>query len=108
MIGKQTYSLPQQVWKPTANGQGFQFATTSVEITAMKLATGTSAGHVSFYDNATGQQSNLVWVLDSSTTYDDSQVFPNPLFFKKGVYAVIDVGGTFNCEVCVAGIPNQL
>ena len=108
MIAKQTYSLPQPVWEPTANGQGHLFATSSVEITALKLVSGGSAALVKIYDSASANANNLRWILDSSTTYDDNQVFSNPLFFKNGVYAVIEQGGNFNCSVCVAGIPNQL
>jgi len=63
---------------------------------------------VKIYDRASASTTNLRWILDSSTTYDDNQVFSNPLFFKNGVYAVIEQGGNFNCSVCVAGIPNQL
>jgi hypothetical protein len=105
MSVKQTYALPQAVWQPTADGQAFQFTNHSIEITALKLTSGGGAAHVSFYDNGNGTKQNLRWVLDSSTAYDDCQVFPNPLFFKNGVYAVIDQGGNTNSEICLAGIP---
>ena len=110
MASKQTYSK-SIVWQPGVEGNtAKQLVTSGRELTVLALKSGAGAAVVSFYDSnvATTNYADLKWVLDCSTTDTDSQVFPNPLFFKKGVYAVLDQGVGSNPIVCLGYIPDQV
>lgn len=79
-------------------------ATSSITVSKLKLISTGGSAHVSVYDNANSQAnpSDLKWVLDSSLQTNDSDTFPNPLHFTKGVYLVCDDGFAFSPQVCIA------
>jgi hypothetical protein len=110
MVDKQTYSEPITVWSPDTEGNTVkQIATSPREITNLKLVASGGAAHIDLYDNAAGGTSpnDLVWTLDASTTANDSDLFVNPLFFKKGIYAVLTQGTGFNPQLSLAIIPDK-
>ena len=105
MIIKNTYAI-SGTWKPSTAEQAKQLAG-SCEVSAVKLAAGGGSAVVALYNgNKAGDAipANLQWFLDASTTDVDAQIFPNPLRFEKGVYAVCEQGWDFNPVVCIARI----
>jgi len=105
MICKQTTSI-SGVWKPSTSETSKKLAG-PCEITALKLAAGGGASVVAIYNGSSSADvipANLAWVLDASTTDIDSQVFPNPISFSKGVFAVVEQGADFNPMVCISKV----
>jgi hypothetical protein len=91
------------VWKPTA-GEPAKKLAGPCEVTNLKLASGAGAAYVAFYDGSSAGDatpSNLKWVLDSSTTFGDSDQFDG-LVFNKGVWAVCEQGIGLEPAVCIA------
>ena len=84
-----------------------QVATSSREITKLKLVSVGGSAHVSVYDNANSEANpaELKWVLDSSLNVNDTDDFFNPLHFQRGVYMVCDDGFAFSPQVCITYIP---
>jgi hypothetical protein len=106
---KSTYSKGY-IWKPGATDTTKQIATVSKEVTAMKLIGSGGSAVVALYDtrNRETDDNHLRWVLDASTTYNDTQSFPNPLVFEKGIYAVLEQGVGTNPILCMAAIPTSV
>src|SRR3990167_7956454 len=111
MAAKQTYGKGI-VWKPDLEGNTTkQIATAGREIFALGLKAGGASAAVAFYDAKSAGDANYtnqVWFLDASTTDSDSQVFPNPLFFKEGIYAVLEQGTGGNPVICIEYFPDQV
>lgn len=102
MIGKITYSIPG-IWRIT-DGERSKKLAGNCEITALKLSSGSGAAFVSIYDipddNYAGK--TPVWVLDCSTTDNDTCIFPSPLLFKNGLYAVCEQGWDLGAYVSLS------
>ena len=103
---KQTYSKPVTVWNPDLGGPTSKIvASSSVEVSHLKLVASGGAAHIDLYNNATtNNPTDLVWSLDASTTANDDNDFANPLLFSKGIFAVLTQGSGFNPQLCVATI----
>lgn len=78
------------------NGGGKKIAGPS-ELSSIKLTGNGSSGYVEIYDandSSGATYTNLKWVLDSSVSTDDSNFFPAPINFAKGIYVVLNQGAT--------------
>lgn len=103
MIVKNTYSNGG-VWRPDIDGgaSGRKLAG-PCEVSFLKLIGSGAAATVAIYDSNDGSQlMNPKWYLDASTAYDDTNPFPNPLAFRRGVWAVLEQGTGTNSIVCIA------
>lgn len=105
---KQTYALPV-VWQPDREGNtAKQIASSGREVSALSLVASGAAATVELYDGQSDNPTDLRWVLDSSQQDTDRQQFANPLFFKKGIYAKLVTGASFNPVLCLAIISDQV
>jgi hypothetical protein len=118
MAYKQTYAQPN-IWQPdvddndtTANGVPAKaVATSGIEVAFLKLSTGGGSAVVSVHDCAAASeitQNNKKWVLDTSTTDNDINPFPNPLNFKKGMVFVLEQGSGNNPVISYSIIPSSV
>lgn len=92
------------IWKPTTDEPAKKIGGPN-EVTALSLKSGGGSAVISIYDSADSggaTPTNLKWVLDSATTGNDNQSFPDPIIFRKGMYAVCEQGLNFNPILCVA------
>jgi len=103
---KQTYSTPVTVWNPDVEGSTSKtIASSSIEVTHLKLVASGGSAHVDLYDNnSSANPTDLVWSMDASTTANDDNDFANPLLFKKGIFAVLTQGSGFNPQLSLARI----
>ena len=103
---KQTYSKPVTVWNPDLEGvTSKKIASSSVEVSHLKLVASGGSAHVDLYNNATtNNPTDLVWAMDASTTTNDDNDFANPLLFSKGIFAVLTQGAGFNAQLSIATI----
>lgn len=105
---KQTYSTPITVYEPDKEGNTKVIASSGREVAFLKLVASGGSAHIELYDNpTTANPTDLVWVMDASTSCNDVNPFPNPLFFKKGIYAKLTQGAGFNAKLCLAYISSQ-
>lgn len=106
---KQTYSTGA-IWDPDTEGStSKQIASAGREVTALKLATTESGSALVYlYDSASGTETDLKWIMDSPSDLPDSQVFPNPLNFRNGIYAVLKQGQNLGAILCIAVIHDQV
>lgn len=92
------------VWKPSAAEPSKKIGGPN-EVTALSLKSGKGASTVSLYDASDSSGAilaNLKWVLDAATTGNDNQSFPSPIIFRKGIFAVCEIGLDFDPILCVA------
>ena len=103
MITKSTFATPG-VWRITSTVPAKKLAG-PCEISALKLSSGNTAAFVALYDGVDSSciiDSNLLWVLDCSTTTNDQSIFPNPIRVTKGVYAVCEDGSQDSPFLCIS------
>ena len=107
---KQTYSVPATVWNPDVEGSTSKtIASSSVEVSHLKLVASGGSAHVDLYDNnSSANPTDLVWSMDASTTANDDNSFPNPLLFRKGIFAVLTQGSGFNPQLSIAIISSAV
>lgn len=109
MSSLQTYS-DAGIWKITLAVPDKQLAGPT-EVSVLKLSSaGGGAAFVTIYDsfNLSGCTPTAAkWILDTSSSGVDTTNFPNPLRFKKGVYAVCEDGAGLNPQLAIATIPSS-
>lgn len=116
MSQKQTYGKSvvyrpdTEAW-PTTNGfVSKTVATSGREIAALGLKSGGPAA-VRFHNcltPAAATPANERWFLETSATVNDSQIFPNPIFFNVGLTIVIEQGAGLNPVICLEYIPSDV
>lgn len=108
MADKATYSK-SIVWKPDFEGvTAKQIATSGREVVNLKLVCGGASAHIDLYDSSAGTKDDLRWTMDVSQSGSDSDHFEYPLYFSKGIYAVMTTPAGTNAELGVGYIPDQV
>lgn len=108
-----TYSRPGY-WRPDVEGNtSKQISRGGTQVTNWKLSSGAGSAHVDIYDwiddgGHVPPQSAFAWDLDCSTTNNDGDAFPYPLYFTKGVYMVLTQGANFGATIKIAVIPSAV
>ncbi len=110
MISLQTYSESGVFIFDGGSNTAFKIAG-PCEVSKLKLSALAAPAFVSIYDAADASgaiPSQRKWFLDAGVAACDSDVFPNPLTFKRGVYAICEDGGGSNPQLGIATIPSQV
>ena len=103
MITKPTTSR-LSYWRPDVEVNTVkQLVSSACELSYIKLSSGSGAAVVELYDAASSGEANSTafrFLLDCSTTDNDTNQFVNPPKFERGIYAKLVQGTGYNPTIC--------